>query len=46
MTTTTKPLKYYLKDKKLNKIEKNKAIKDGLDVGNEIEEFSKIGWRN
>ncbi len=44
MTTTTKPLRYYLKDKKLNKIEKNKAIKDGLDVGNEIEEFSKIGW--
>ncbi len=34
----------YLKGKKLNKIEKNKAMKDGLLIGSEIEEFAKIGW--
>ncbi len=34
----------YLEDKKLNKIERNKAAKDGLDVGPEIEKFSHIGW--
>ncbi len=44
MTTTKKSLKYYLQDKKLNKIEQNKAIKDGLKVGKSIEEFSQIGW--
>ena len=44
MTTTTKPLQYYLEGKKLNKIENNKAIKDGLEVGKEIEEFALLGW--
>ena len=34
----------YLEGKKLNKIEKNKAIKDGLLLGSQIEEFAKIGW--
>ena len=29
---------------KLNKIEKVKAAKDGLDVKNELEHFAKIGW--
>ncbi|MGD1918195.1 MAG: ferredoxin--nitrite reductase [Pleurocapsa sp.] len=29
---------------KLNKIEKVKAAKDGLDVKNELEQFAKIGW--
>lgn len=29
---------------KLNKIEKVKAAKDGLDVKNELEYFAKIGW--
>lgn len=29
---------------KLNKIEKAKAEKDGLDVKNELENFAKIGW--
>ena len=41
---TTKPLPYYLKEKKLNKVEKNKALKDGLEVGSQIEEFAQIGW--
>ena len=41
---TTRPLPYYLQEKKLNKIEKNKAQKDGLEVGNQIEEFANIGW--
>ncbi len=38
------PTKSYLEGKKLNKIEKNKALKDGLAVGKDIEKFSKIGW--
>ena len=29
---------------KLNKVEKVKAAKDGLDVKNELEYFAKIGW--
>ena len=29
---------------KLNKLEKAKAAKDGLDVKNELEHFAKIGW--
>ena len=29
---------------KLNKLEKLKAKKDGLDVKNELEHFAKIGW--
>ncbi len=41
---TTKPLPYYLKEKKLNKVEKNKALKDGLEVGSQIEEFAQLGW--
>ena len=42
--TSTKPLPYYLEEKKLNKIEKSKALKDGLEVGSQIEEFARIGW--
>lgn len=38
MTTTTNP------EIKLNKVEKLKAQKDGLDVKNELEHFAKIGW--
>lgn len=38
MTTTTNP------EIKLNKVEKLKAKKDGLDVKNELENFAKIGW--
>ena len=41
---STKPLPYYLEEKKLNKVEKNKALKDGLEVGSQIEEFARIGW--
>jgi len=37
-------MKSYLEGKKLNNIEKNKAHKDGLLVGAQIEEFSRIGW--
>ena len=37
-------MKSYLEGKKLNKIERNKAEKDGLLVGKQIEEFAKIGW--
>ncbi|WP_320663519.1 ferredoxin--nitrite reductase [Prochlorococcus sp. MIT 1223] len=46
MTTISKPLKYYLKDKKLNKIEKDKHEKDGLEVGSQLEEFARLGWEN
>ncbi len=42
--TSTADLKPYLKGKKLNKIEKNKASKDGLMIGNELEKFAEIGW--
>ena len=42
--TSTKPLPHYLEEKKLNKIEKNKVLKDGLEVGSQIEEFARIGW--
>ncbi len=37
-------MKSYLENKKLNKVERNKAEKDGLLVGKQIEEFAKIGW--
>ncbi len=37
-------LKSYLKDKKLNPIERNKAAKDGLEIGKEINNFAKVGW--
>ena len=37
-------MKSYLQEKKLNKIEQNKATKDGLLIGKEIENFAKIGW--
>ncbi len=37
---------YFLKDKKLNKIEQQKSEKDGLLVGKQLEDFSKIGWEN
>ena len=36
--------KVYLEGKKLNKIEQQKAEKDGLDIGSELEHFAKIGW--
>ena len=38
------PTRTFLENKKLNKIEQNKASKDGLLVGDEIEEFARIGW--
>jgi ferredoxin-nitrite reductase len=38
------PSRPYLEGKKLNKIEQNKAAKDGLLVGPEIEHFARIGW--
>ncbi len=37
-------IRAYLQDKKLNPIEKNKAEKDGLEIGKEINHFAKIGW--
>ncbi|HJN36123.1 MAG: ferredoxin--nitrite reductase [Prochlorococcus sp.] len=42
--STLAPEKPYLQGKKLNKIEQNKAAKDGLLVGPEIEKFAQIGW--
>ena len=42
--TTISPIKPYIEGKKLNKIEQNKAAKDGLEVGSEIETFANIGW--
>ena len=38
------PSRPYLEGKKLNKIEQNKAAKDGLLVGSELEHFARIGW--
>ena len=38
------PSRPYLEGKKLNKIEQNKAAKDGLLVGSEIEKFAELGW--
>ena len=38
------PTRTFLENKKLNKIEQKKASKDGLLVGDEIEEFARIGW--
>ncbi len=42
--TLSSPARPYLDGKKLNKIEKNKAAKDGLLVGSEIEKFAELGW--
>ena len=36
--------KVYLEGKKLNKIEQQKAEKDGLDIGSELDHFANIGW--
>ena len=44
--TSTSYSRSYLNDKKLNKIEQNKALKDGLDIGKEINKFAEIGWEN
>ena len=38
------PSRPYLEGRKLNKIEQNKAAKDGLLVGSEIEKFAEMGW--
>ncbi len=45
MTSSTSK-KYYLKNKKLNKIEKNKAEKDGLAIGSQINDFANLGWES
>lgn len=45
-TVTTSALPSWLEGKKLNKIEQNKAAKDGLLVGSEIEKFAQLGWEN
>ena len=37
-------VQYYLEGKKLNKIEKNKAAKDGLEIGKDIKKFASMGW--
>ncbi|MEC8440708.1 MAG: ferredoxin--nitrite reductase [Cyanobacteriota bacterium] len=42
--TLSSPSRPYLDGKKLNKIEQNKAAKDGLLVGSEIEKFAEVGW--
>ena len=42
--TASSPVKPYLEGKKLNKIEQNKANKDGLLVGAEIDQFAELGW--
>ena len=42
--TISSPSRPYLDGKKLNKIEQNKAAKDGLLVGSEIEKFAELGW--
>ena len=35
---------YYLEGKKLNQVEKNKAAKDGLEIGKDIDKFAEMGW--
>lgn len=42
--TISSPSRPYLDGKKLNKIEQNKAAKDGLSVGSELEKFAEVGW--
>ena len=42
--TSSAPPRPYLEGKKLNKIEQNKANKDGLLVGSEIDKFAEMGW--
>ena len=42
--TISSPSRPYLDGKKLNKIEQNKAAKDGLLVGSEIDKFAEMGW--
>ena len=37
-------VQYYLEGKKLNKVEKNKAAKDGLEIGKDIDKFAEMGW--
>ena len=37
-------VQHYLEGKKLNKIEKNKASKDGLEVGKDLAQFATMGW--
>ena len=34
----------YLEGKKLNQVEKNKAAKDGLEIGKDIDKFAEMGW--
>lgn len=43
---TPSALPSWLEGRKLNKIEQNKAAKDGLLVGSEIEKFAQLGWEN
>ncbi len=44
--TSGAALPSWLEGKKLNPIEQNKANKDGLLVGSEIETFARVGWEN
>ena len=37
-------MQYYLNDKKLNKIEKQKAEKDGLKISEELDDYALKGW--
>jgi len=37
-------MQYYLNDKKLNKIEKQKAEKDGLKIFEELGDYALKGW--
>ena len=45
-STSGAALPSWLEGKKLNPIEQNKANKDGLLVGSEIETFARVGWEN
>ena len=44
--TDNAALPVWLEGKTLNKIEQNKANKDGLAVGAELETFARLGWEN
>ncbi|QEY32623.1 ferredoxin--nitrite reductase [Synechococcus sp. RSCCF101] len=47
MTTTAgnRPLAPYLEGKTLNKVEQNKAARDGLDLAGDLERFAQAGWQ-
>jgi len=44
-TASNRPLAFYLEGKDLNKVERNKAARDGLDLAGDLERFAQAGWQ-